>query len=52
MKKEDETWNKYCERTLSESIKSLSELKVEDEAALDVVPFIWFNVCFVEEHEV
>ena len=20
--------------------------------ALDVVPFIWFNVCFVEEHEV
>ncbi len=52
MKKEDETWNEYCKRTLSESIKSLSELMVEDEAALDVLSFIWFNVCFVEEHEV
>jgi len=52
MRKNNETWNKYCERTHSESVKSVSELKVEEEAALDVLPLIWFNICFVEEHEV
>lgn len=47
----DETWEEYCHKTLTESLKATSEMKVEEESAQDVLQYLWFNVFFVEEGE-
>ena len=51
-KKDHESWQHYCERTQAESLEVLRNMNVETEARKDVVPYLWFNVCIVEPHEV
>ena len=51
-KKPNESWETYCERTAQESLLAVTDLKVEQDAREDVAAHIWFNVTYVESHEV
>lgn len=48
----NESWPAYCERTYRESLNVLSEMNVEESAREDVVSYIWFNITYVDAHDV
>ncbi len=46
-----ESWPKYCQRTMQESIETVSAMQVEEEVLPEFREHLFFNVTYVDRNE-